>query len=69
MLLTVFCFVFTSDIRALGLSGLAFATDCITTQWRSRLGTVSDQRQVFVNSCSQMVLQLHQFYDPEKVKS
>ncbi|QCD91978.1 somatic embryogenesis receptor kinase 1 [Vigna unguiculata] len=60
--------VFCSNIRALGLSGLAFATDCITTQWRSRLGTVSDQRQVFVNSCSQMVLQLHQFYDPEKIK-
>ncbi|KAG2385380.1 Inactive protein [Vigna angularis] len=59
---------FCSNIRALGLSGLAFATDCITAQWRSRLGTVSDQKEVFVNSCSQMVLQLHQFYDPEKIK-
>ncbi|XP_047182147.1 inactive protein kinase SELMODRAFT_444075-like [Vigna umbellata] len=59
---------FCSNIRSLGLSGLAFATDCITAQWRSRLGTVSDQKEVFVNSCSQMVLQLHQFYDPEKIK-
>ncbi|RDX84214.1 Inactive protein kinase, partial [Mucuna pruriens] len=35
---------------------------------RSRLVTVSDQREVSVNSCSQMVLQLHQFYDPYKIK-
>ncbi|KAL2321379.1 hypothetical protein Fmac_030348 [Flemingia macrophylla] len=60
------CMYSNSDKRIRSLSRLA--TDCITSKWRSHLGTVSDQRQVCVNSCSQMVLQLHEFYDPEKIK-
>lgn len=44
-----------------------FTTDCATSNWTSRLGTVSDQKEVITNSCSQLVLQLHDFYDPEKV--
>lgn len=45
-----------------------FTTDCATSHWTSRLGTVSDQKEVITNSCSQLVLQLHDFYDPEKIK-
>ncbi|XP_029124766.1 inactive protein kinase SELMODRAFT_444075 isoform X1 [Cajanus cajan] len=60
------CMCSNSDNRIRSLCRLA--TDCITSQRTSRLGTVSDQRQVCVNSCSQMVLQLHEFYDPEKIK-
>ncbi|KAL5052744.1 hypothetical protein RYX36_033426 [Vicia faba] len=45
-----------------------FTTDCATSNWTSRLGTVSDQNEVITNSCSQLVLQLHGFYDPEKIK-
>ncbi|XP_061368827.1 inactive protein kinase SELMODRAFT_444075-like [Gastrolobium bilobum] len=55
-----------SNTKIWGLPKLA--ADCITSHWISRLGTVSDQREVSVNSCSQMVLQLHDFYDPEKIK-
>ncbi|XP_027342221.1 inactive protein kinase SELMODRAFT_444075-like [Abrus precatorius] len=52
--------------RVWGLS--RFTTDCTTSHWRSSLGTVSDQKEVISNSCSQLVLQLHDFYDPEKIK-
>ncbi|MCI14596.1 adenine nucleotide alpha hydrolase-like domain kinase, partial [Trifolium medium] len=45
-----------------------FTTDCATNHWTSRLGTVSDQKEDITNSCSQLVLQLHDFYDPEKIK-
>ncbi|KAJ1421073.1 Tyrosine-protein kinase, active site [Sesbania bispinosa] len=51
-----------SNNRIWGLSKLV--TDCIT----SRLENDSDQREISVNSCSQMVLQLHDFYDPQKIK-
>ncbi|KAK7318030.1 hypothetical protein RJT34_02727 [Clitoria ternatea] len=56
----------SSSKRVWGLS--RFTTDCTTSHWRSRLGTASDQKEVITNSCSQLVLQLHDFYDPEKIK-
>jgi len=51
--------------RVWGLS--RFTTDCASSNWRSSLGTASDQKEVITKSCSQLVLQLHDFYDPEKV--
>ncbi|XP_017408126.1 uncharacterized protein LOC108321016 [Vigna angularis] len=45
-----------------------FTTDCASSNWRSSLGTASDQKVVITKSCSQLVLQLHDFYDPEKIK-
>ncbi|KAL9330082.1 hypothetical protein ACSQ67_005085 [Phaseolus vulgaris] len=52
--------------RVWGLS--RFTTDCASSNWRSSLGTASDQKEVITKSCSQLVLQLHDFYDPEKIK-
>ncbi|MED6162868.1 hypothetical protein PIB30_074497 [Stylosanthes scabra] len=45
-----------------------FTTDCTTSNWRSHLGTASDQREIITSSCSQLVLQLHDLYDPDKIK-
>lgn len=56
----------SSGKKVWGFSRLT--TDCATSNWTSRLGTVSDQKEVITNSCSQLVLQLHEFYDPEKIK-
>ncbi|KAI9124712.1 hypothetical protein K1719_004634 [Acacia pycnantha] len=42
-----------------------FTTDCTTSQWRSQ--TASDQKEIIATSCSEMMLQLHEFYDPEKI--
>ncbi|RDX88605.1 Proline-rich receptor-like protein kinase PERK9 [Mucuna pruriens] len=56
----------SSSKRVWGLS--RFTTDCASSHWRSSLGTASDQKEVITNSCSQLVLQLHDFYDPEKIK-
>ncbi|KAK7358444.1 hypothetical protein VNO77_00372 [Canavalia gladiata] len=58
--------VLSSSKKVWGLS--RFTTDCTTSHWRSTLGTASDQKEVITNSCSQLVLQLHDFYDPEKIK-
>ncbi|CAL0332219.1 unnamed protein product [Lupinus luteus] len=55
-----------SSKRIWGLS--RFATDCTTGHWRSGVGTASDQKELVANLCSHMVLQLHDFYDPEKIK-
>ncbi|XP_054777055.1 inactive protein kinase SELMODRAFT_444075-like isoform X2 [Prosopis cineraria] len=52
--------------RMWGLS--RFTSDCRTSHWRSQFGTASDQKEVIANSCSQMMLQLHEYYDPEKIK-
>ncbi|KAE9585677.1 putative rossmann-like alpha/beta/alpha sandwich protein [Lupinus albus] len=55
-----------SNKRIWGLS--RFATDCTTGHWRSVVGTALDRKELVANSCSQMVLQLHDFYDPDKIK-
>lgn len=65
-LLLVIPAITTSNNRVSGFSRLA--TTCITNQWRSSFGSASDQKEVSVKSCSQMVLQLHDLYDPEKVR-
>ncbi|OIW09963.1 hypothetical protein TanjilG_18270 [Lupinus angustifolius] len=52
----------SSSKKVWGLS--RFTTDCTSSQWRS----VSDPKEVITNSCSQLVLQLHGFYDPDKTK-
>lgn len=44
-----------------------FTSDCTTGHWWSLSGTSSDKRDDIADSCSQMVLQLHDVYDPEKV--
>ncbi|KAL5573014.1 hypothetical protein UlMin_022611 [Ulmus minor] len=41
--------------------------DC-TSHPKSLSGTPSDKKEDIVNSCSKMVVQLHDVYDPEKVK-
>ncbi|XP_028759308.1 inactive protein kinase SELMODRAFT_444075 [Neltuma alba] len=54
----------SSSKRIWGLS--RFTTDCTTSHWRSQ--TASDQKEIVANSCSELMLQLHEFYDPEKIK-
>ncbi|KAJ0031366.1 hypothetical protein Pint_13365 [Pistacia integerrima] len=45
-----------------------FTSDCTTAHRRSLSGTSSDQKDDIVDSCSQMMHQLHDVYDPEKIK-
>ncbi|KAA8534863.1 hypothetical protein F0562_029921 [Nyssa sinensis] len=45
-----------------------FSSDCTTAHWSSISGTILDQKDDITYSCSQMVLQLHDVYDPDKVK-
>ncbi|KAJ7973723.1 Protein kinase family protein [Quillaja saponaria] len=52
--------------RIWGLS--RFTTDCSTSHGRHLWGTDSDQKEDITDLCSQLVLQLHDFYDPEKIK-
>ncbi|KAK3002858.1 hypothetical protein RJ639_018124 [Escallonia herrerae] len=44
-----------------------FAGDCAGGHRRSQLGTSSDQKSDITDSCSQMILQLQDVYDPNKV--
>ncbi|KAA8523230.1 hypothetical protein F0562_009653 [Nyssa sinensis] len=44
-----------------------FTSDCTSGHWRSISGTISHQDDI-TDSCSQMMLQLHDVYDPDKVK-
>ena len=46
-----------------------FASDCTFGHHKSFSGTSSFEKDDIVNSCSQMVLQLHDVYDPEKVST
>jgi hypothetical protein len=64
-MIIIIIFVYFTGKKVWGFS--RFTTDCATNHWTSRLGTVSDQKDDITNSCSQLVLQLHDFYDPEKV--
>ncbi|KAL8122793.1 hypothetical protein AgCh_010970 [Apium graveolens] len=44
-----------------------FAGDCASGQRRSHFGTSSEQKIDITDSCSQMILQLHDVYDPDKI--
>ncbi|KAL5698387.1 non-specific serine/threonine protein kinase [Ranunculus cassubicifolius] len=46
-----------------------FAGDCASGNKRSQLGTITEQKFDLADSCSQMMLQLHDVYDPHKVVS
>lgn len=43
-------------------------SDCSTGNWRSMLGTVLDQKDNITDLCNQMMSQLQDIYDPEKVR-
>ncbi|KAG5523518.1 hypothetical protein RHGRI_035354 [Rhododendron griersonianum] len=44
-----------------------FAGDCASGNRRSHTGTSSEQKSDLADSCSQMILQLHDVYDPNKI--
>ncbi|CAI9114295.1 OLC1v1014985C3 [Oldenlandia corymbosa var. corymbosa] len=44
-----------------------FAGDCASGQRKSHSGTSSEQKTDITDSCSQMILQLHDVYDPNKI--
>ncbi|KAJ4717917.1 Kinase family protein [Melia azedarach] len=44
-----------------------FAGDCASGHRKSHSGTSSEQRCDLTDSCSQMILQLHDVYDPNKI--
>ncbi|KAG5595788.1 hypothetical protein H5410_037020 [Solanum commersonii] len=56
----------TSSIRLWGLR--RFNSDCTASNWRSLSGTTLDQKDFISESCTQMLLQLHDIYDPNKMK-
>lgn len=45
-----------------------FSSDCSTNNWRSLLGTISDQKDDIADSCSQFIRQLRDVYDTDKIK-
>ncbi|KAD1976352.1 hypothetical protein E3N88_42074 [Mikania micrantha] len=44
-----------------------FTGDCASGHKKSHIGTSSDQKIDLTDSCSQMILQLHDVYDPNKI--
>ncbi|KAI3711996.1 hypothetical protein L1987_70545 [Smallanthus sonchifolius] len=44
-----------------------FTGDCANGNRRSNIGTILDQKVDITDSCSQMILQLHDVYDPNKI--
>lgn len=54
-----------SGIKLWGLR--RFNSDCTASNWRSLSGTTLDQKDFISESCTQMLLQLHDIYDPNKV--
>ncbi|KAL5768655.1 hypothetical protein ACOSP7_015202 [Xanthoceras sorbifolium] len=56
----------SSSKKIWGFSRLT--SDCATGHRRSLSGTSEDQKDDIVDSCSQMIHQLHNVYDPEKIK-
>lgn len=44
-----------------------FAGDCANGSKKSLTGTTLDQKYDITDSCSQMILQLHDVHDPNKV--
>lgn len=45
-----------------------FNSDCTTGQWKHLSGDVRDQKDDITESCSQMMFQLHNIYDSDKIK-
>lgn len=45
-----------------------FSGDCASGHKKSHIGTCSEQKSDITDTCSQMILQLHDVYDPNKVK-
>ncbi|KAB2077044.1 hypothetical protein ES319_A06G077900v1 [Gossypium barbadense] len=60
--------VHSSSRRIWGIS--RFTSDCATGHWKSlsASGANSDAKQDIADSCSQMIFQLKDVYDPDKVK-
>ncbi|GMI89437.1 hypothetical protein like AT3G13690 [Hibiscus trionum] len=56
----------SSSKRIWGIS--RFTSDCAARNGESLSGISSDRKQDIADSCSQMILQLQDVYDPEKVK-
>ncbi|KAI3524712.1 hypothetical protein L1887_03375 [Cichorium endivia] len=56
----------TSSHKLWGFS--KFNSDCTTAQWKHLSGDVRDQKDDITESCSQMMFQLHNLYDSEKIK-
>ncbi|TXG61539.1 hypothetical protein EZV62_012902 [Acer yangbiense] len=56
----------SSSKKIWGFSRLT--SDCATGHRRSLSGSPSDQKDDIVDSCSQMIHQLHDVYDPEKIQ-
>ncbi|KAJ6704338.1 hypothetical protein OIU85_030180 [Salix viminalis] len=46
-----------------------FTGDCANGHRKSHLGATSDQKFDITDSCSQMILQLHDVYDPNKINA
>lgn len=44
-----------------------FAGDCASGHKKSHSGTNAEQKYDITDTCSQMILQLHDVYDPNKV--
>lgn len=45
-----------------------FHSDCTVGHSHGVLGTRLDQKDYITDSCTQMMLELHQYYDPDKIK-
>ncbi|KAL6974525.1 hypothetical protein U1Q18_028710 [Sarracenia purpurea var. burkii] len=45
-----------------------FTSDCSPGPWKTLSGTISDQKDYITDSCSQMMVQLHDVYDADKTK-
>ncbi|XP_022754905.1 inactive protein kinase SELMODRAFT_444075-like [Durio zibethinus] len=57
---------YSSSKKIWGIS--RFTSDCTSGHWKSLSGTDSDKKQDIEDSCSQLIFQLQDVYDPEKVK-
>ncbi|KAG9137867.1 hypothetical protein Leryth_023375 [Lithospermum erythrorhizon] len=44
-----------------------FNSDCTASRWRSLAGTVLDKKDFITDSCSDMMIQLQDVYDPDKI--
>ncbi|XP_059633084.1 inactive protein kinase SELMODRAFT_444075-like [Cornus florida] len=56
----------TSSKKLWGFPG--FTSDCSAGHWKSFSGTILDQKDEITDSCSQMMRELHDVYDPDKIK-
>ncbi|GER40288.1 kinase family protein [Striga asiatica] len=44
-----------------------FHNECTAGHWRLMSGTISEQKEYITEQCNQMISQLHDLYDPEKL--